>query len=925
MSLTPLAGSPIRIVRGLNRFSEVAARLIVLDPNNYGSRTFEDDLIWDKDREESLALLRDCDIVHLHHFMHLDTNPFGIDLHKWTRAGTKFVHQFQSTPGFIARRLYGGDQRIIEEMVHHSTIPQLVIPHLQERFYPRARVVPQIIPIDDELYTPFEPKAEHPVIVFSPSVSMSAWFSENPEHRWESKGYPETRRLLEKVTAGIPGSSHQIIQDRPHFECLAERRRGHIAIDEMVSGSFHLCSFESLSQGLPTFAYLDERTLQVLAELTGIMTHPWMNFKIEDSERPLKTLLLDGDLRQQIGHDSRRWMEKHWNPRTMVQHYVRAYHDLMENPDSFKVQRFDLSNRCQMWHIRDSFDINWEKRALAGRSESEAADSAASCNTKVIKAMAAGPRWRFDDWSCTEQILLHAPRPICIVGNAAMKQQFGSAIDSYATVIRMNNFRIQGFETTVGSKTDYRCVSGWNDVENRNEHIEFSPFTAGAFESGYLDSYNTRNLRQVVTAVNNVHPFITEVPNPSTGFALVQLFDMLDIPVDLFGFDGFQSGHYWGNQKLETTHSTKEIDCILRRRKVTLYTNDTTPIKDLSNWDGTVDEKACLPGNFFIKEGYQPRNQAEYFEDTSEKSSEATWQPDVYPLADELGMLTGCSKVIDVGCGHAQKLVQLHPKFEIIGVDYGANLDYCRQQYNFGRWIEWDLELPACPPIEDDVVSQSIIICADVIEHLIDPSSFLRYIRFWLERSPIAILSTPERDLTRGASDVGPPGNAAHVREWNRGELQLLLQAAGIGITYCGLTRNNDIDCRDETIVCILQKKTSQAIADAAEGWLNKVKRSARRVGLFGASSRGRTYVELLASTDQFSPCCFFDNNPEKWGRQFENLPVFPPQSKYLKSVDVVLISSVYSDEIKEQLTKLGMARRIALDVPDLLHPKRTT
>jgi hypothetical protein len=64
---------------------------------------------------------------------------------------------------------------------------------------------------------------------------------------------------------------------------------------------------------------------------------------------------------------------------------------------------------------------------------------------------------------------------------------------------------------------------------------------------------------------------------------------------------------------------------------------------------------------------------------------------------------------------------------------------------------------------------------------------------------------------------------------------------------------------------------------------------------------------------------CCVDNNPGKWGCQFENLPVFPPESTHLRSVDVVLIASVHSDAIKEQLTKLGMADRVALDVPDLM------
>jgi len=908
LSLTPLAGSPIRIVNGLNRFSKIQARLIVLDPAGYGARTFENDLIWNCHREESLALLQDCDIIHLHHYFDLSGNQFGIDLTELERAGKRFIRQFHSTPGFLARRLYDGDLRVADEMVH-SPIPQLVIPHYPERYFPRARVVPQILPLHETPYTPLEPKAEHPTIVYTPSVALSAWFSENPECRFETKGLPETCALLERLTASVKGTSYSIVQDTPHDVCLAERRRGHIAIDEMVSGSCHLCSFEALAQGLPTFAYLDPRTLRVLADLTGSADHPWMNFKLEDAEQPLKTLLLDADLRREIGAHSRAWMERHWHPRDMVQHYVRAYQDLMEHPDLFDIERYDLANRRHMWYIRDSHDLDWTTRVRANRNGRESDPNP----SEEISDPQAGK------WATTEQILLQATPPVCIVGNAAATHKFGSIIDSYATVIRMNNFRISGFEEFVGTKTDFRCVTGWVDVENRNEHLEFSPFTAEARESGNLARYNACNKRKVITARHDVRKYISEVPNPSAGFALVQLFDMLDIPVDLFGFDGFRTDHYWRNEKVETTHSTREIDYILKRRNILLCNDRGIP-------QPARQKKPNLAPDFCLKKGYRSRLRPEYFDDSCEEHDGIVWQPDVYDLAAALGTLTGCSHIIDLGCGRGQKLSRLHPGFAILGVDCGANLQHCRQAYNWGSWIEWDLELPACPPIDHETVSQSVIVCSDVIEHLLDPSHLLGYIRSWLRHSPIAVLSTPERDLTRGVGDLGPPGNPAHVREWNIDEFKDMLARAGLRSSYCGLTRSNNRDHREHTLVCIVQRKPSGPVATYAKKWLDDVREfekrrrdHPKRIGLFGASSRGRQCLTMLAGNDLFVPACFFDNDPGKWGTLVENLPVLAPEACNLESVDVVLITSMRASEIMSQLASLGMSRRVALDVPDLL------
>jgi hypothetical protein len=196
--------------------------------------------------------------------------------------------------------------------------------------------------------------------------------------------------------------------------------------------------------------------------------------------------------------------------------------------------------------------------------------------------------------SSTEDILLQAPGPICVVGNAAMKYPFGAIIDSYATVIRMNNYKIAGFEQLVGSRTDYRCVTGWTDVENRNEHMEFSAFSAEVRESGNLDVYNSRNARKVITARNDMHPFTSEVRNPSSGFMLVQLFDFLEIPVDLFGFDGFKSGHYWNNEPVRPYHSPKEIDYILQRRNVVLYNDYEAPQENMPE-SGDASRLDLLP------------------------------------------------------------------------------------------------------------------------------------------------------------------------------------------------------------------------------------------------------------------------------------------------------------------------------------------
>jgi len=160
--------------------------------------------------------------------------------------------------------------------------------------------------------------------------------------------------------------------------------------------------------------------------------------------------------------------------------------------------------------------------------------------------------------------------------------------------------------------------------------------------------------------------------------------------------------------------------------------------------------------------------------------------------------------IIDFGCGNGKKLMKLYPDFQIIGVDIGCNLNYCRDNRPFGIWLEHDLENSQAINIHEDILKKSIIICADVIEHLVNPAYLLWNIRKAMNFSPACLISTPERDLLRDSNSFGPPKNLSHVREWNMGEFINLLNAFLFNVKFYGLTISNDMDGRKETSLAIL-------------------------------------------------------------------------------------------------------------------------
>ena len=72
-----------------------------------------------------------------------------------------------------------------------------------------------------------------------------------------------------------------------------------------------------------------------------------------------------------------------------------------------------------------------------------------------------------------------------------------------------------------------------------------------------------------------------------------------------------------------------------------------------------------------------------------------------------------------------------------------------------------------------------MVVCANVIEHLLRPEFLLENLREILPSIEALVVSTPNRDTTSGPEDFGPPADPSRVREWNVEEFAALLEAWG--------------------------------------------------------------------------------------------------------------------------------------------------
>ncbi len=350
ITMTPLAGSPIRIVKALNAHTEVTARLVNLKPNAYGTRTFPEDLLWSADHEEAIELIGKADILHFHHPFPVDeeNNPFCFNFKSHAPKSCRFVRHHHSVRNTAYKRHHDESVDLFE----------LVVPHSAERYFPQARVVPNIIPINDQDYQPVDFAQKATSISFSPSSNRSRWAD-----RWETKGTPEVLRMLRRLRKKT-GIELNIAQNMPHQECMALKQKSMLAIDDLVTGSYHLSALESLSQGVPVLCYTDDRAQDVLRDITGANRLPFINTHIDDAAGILENLIGERELIKELGNSSRAWMEKYFCPERLSAHYADAYIDILENKLYFTIKSVSPrpTTSVDIWKASRMSDVAWQRR-----------------------------------------------------------------------------------------------------------------------------------------------------------------------------------------------------------------------------------------------------------------------------------------------------------------------------------------------------------------------------------------------------------------------------------------------------------------------------------------------------------------------------------------------------------------------------------
>lgn len=307
VSENALSGAPYRLAQVQRRAGLAAWLLHDPDPNLHGgSGGYSYDVAMTEDRDRLAARLAAADMVHYHNTWR-EGRLFRLHPWAWDVLSKKpSVIQFHSP-----RKGNGFEPALAE-----ASLVKLVVAQYQPRLYPECRPVLNAVPIDDPLHRPRWIENEPPIVAFTPQGCGRSG--------WHAKGCRPTLAVL------CRGFRHRFVTGEPWRTAMTTRQDCDIAIDEVVTGGYHMCSLEALAQGLATIAGLDEKTVDVLEEVTGTRRHPWIVATVDDLEEKLTALIADRDALAARRREGRRYIERHWQPVVFTRRFESFYAEARE-------------------------------------------------------------------------------------------------------------------------------------------------------------------------------------------------------------------------------------------------------------------------------------------------------------------------------------------------------------------------------------------------------------------------------------------------------------------------------------------------------------------------------------------------------------------------------------------------------------------
>src|SRR5262249_40486081 len=166
------------------------------------------------------------------------------------------------------------------------------------------------------------------------------------------------------------------------------------------------------------------------------------------------------------------------------------------------------------------------------------------------------------------------------------------------------------------------------------------------------------------------------------------------------------------------------------------------------------------------------------------KGARAADLPHMQELALHLARSSGIRRLIQIGAtAEGSFEIPDSPFTEHICLDFPEMSDFVQTNSPSSRFIACDFDKVLTEQIQDEIFSNSIVVCPGLLEKLADPQCLARELASLRTRCPWLLLATPDPARVRGLLDPSPTTDCVRTMEWTA-------DAFGRFLVGCGFSRN---------------------------------------------------------------------------------------------------------------------------------------
>jgi len=152
------------------------------------------------------------------------------------------------------------------------------------------------------------------------------WIVHAPTQR-DFKGTDYINLAIEKLQEELP-IRYQLVEGMSHAEAVRCYQRADILIDQVLCGAYGNLSIEGMAMGKPVVCYI--RPDLVDRYPTGL---PIVSANPDTLYEVLRKLVLDGELRSELGRRGRAYVEQYHNAVDVAGMLVKIYREVLERED----------------------------------------------------------------------------------------------------------------------------------------------------------------------------------------------------------------------------------------------------------------------------------------------------------------------------------------------------------------------------------------------------------------------------------------------------------------------------------------------------------------------------------------------------------------------------------------------------------------